>query len=296
MWYTDALGEEPEGALCLGKNLRAQLLDWGQIASGLLLSTVAYRIFLIPNHVAPGGFAGIGQILNTLFGWNVGFVVLALNIPLFALSLRSIGLRFGVRSLLVSIAFSLLIDYLPLGPLTDDALLAAVFGGAMAGVGFGLILLGDATTGGSDMLGMLIHRKFKMMKIGAAVFMVDGLVIFGAGLVYDVRGALLALISAYLMARMLDRILEGPNMAKAYFIISQKPEEIARAVINEMDRGVTSLSGRGMFTGEDRSVLLCVINRRETLRLRTLVSGIDSNAFMIATDVREALGEGFQPH
>lgn len=280
----------------MGKNLRAQLLDWGQIASGLLLSTVAYRIFLIPNHVAPGGFAGIGQILNTLFGWNVGFVVLALNIPLFALSLRSIGLRFGVRSLLVSIAFSLLIDYLPLGPLTDDALLAAVFGGAMAGVGFGLILLGDATTGGSDMLGMLIHRKFKMMKIGAAVFMVDGLVIFGAGLVYDVRGALLALISAYLMARMLDRILEGPNMAKAYFIISQKPEEIARAVINEMDRGVTSLSGRGMFTGEDRSVLLCVINRRETLRLRTLVSGIDSNAFMIATDVREALGEGFQPH
>ena len=285
-----------KGDCPLAKRMRAEMVNWGKILVGLFVSAMAYRLFLIPNEVAPGGFTGIGQILNTLIGWNVGTVALILNIPLFALSMRSMGLKFGVRSLVASVGLSLLIDYLPVGALTTDRLLASVFGGVLGGAGFGLIMLGQATTGGSDMLGMLIHKKLKVVKVSAAVFMVDGLVILAAGIVYDVTGAMLALISTYIMARVLDRVLEGPNMAKAYFIISTKSEEISKAVLEEMDRGVTSLAGRGMYTGEDRAVLLCVINRRETLRLRTLVSGIDPCAFMIATDVREALGEGFQPH
>ncbi len=278
------------------KRWRTELMDWGKILAGLMLGALAYRLFLVPNEVAPGGFTGVGQILNALLGWNVGAVALVLNVPLFALSMRSMGLRFGVRSLFASVALSMLIDYLPFGARTGDKLLAAVFGGVVGGAGFGLIMLGDATTGGSDLLGMLIHKRMKVVKVSAAVFMVDALVIIAAGFVFDVQGALMALISTYIMARVLDRVLEGPNMAKAYFIISRKAEEISCAILENMDRGVTSLSGRGMYTGEERSVLLCVINRRETLRLRTLVSKIDPCAFMIATDVREALGEGFQPH
>jgi uncharacterized membrane-anchored protein YitT (DUF2179 family) len=280
----------------LEKRWRTELMDWGKILAGLMLGALAYRLFLVPNEVAPGGFTGVGQILNALLGWNVGAVALVLNVPLFALSMRSMGLRFGVRSLFASVALSMLIDYLPFGARTGDKLLAAVFGGVVGGAGFGLIMLGDATTGGSDLLGMLIHKRMKVVKVSAAVFMVDALVIIAAGFVFDVQGALMALISTYIMARVLDRVLEGPNMAKAYFIISRKAEEISCAILENMDRGVTSLSGRGMYTGEERSVLLCVINRRETLRLRTLVSKIDPCAFMIATDVREALGEGFQPH
>lgn len=291
-----SLNQVGEEARSLDKRWRTEIIDWSRILAGLMLGAMAYQLFLIPNEIAPGGFTGVGQILNTLFGWNVGFVALVLNVPLFALSMRSMGWRFGIRSLLASFAFSMLIDYLPFGALTHDKMLAAIFGGVVAGVGFGLIMLGDATTGGSDMLGMLIHRKIKVIKVSSLVFSVDALVIVAAGIVYDVQEALLALVSTYIMARVLDRVLEGPNMAKAYFIISRKADEIAGAVMKDMGRGVTSLAGRGMYTGEDRSVLLCVINRRETLRLRTLVSGIDPCAFMIATDVREALGEGFQPH
>ena len=285
-----------KGDCPLAKRMRAEMVNWCKILVGLFVSAMAYRLFLIPNEVAPGGFTGIGQILNTLIGWNVGTVALVLNIPLFALSMRSMGLKFGIRSLVASVGLSLLIDYMPVGALTRDRLLASVFGGVLGGAGFGLIMLGQATTGGSDMLGMLINKKLKVVKVSAAVFMVDGLVIVAAGIVYDVTGAMLALISTYIMARVLDRVLEGPNMAKAYFIISRKADDIAAMILKTMDRGVTSLSGKGMYTGEDRSVLLCVINRRETLRLRNLVSGIDPCAFMIATDVREALGEGFQPH
>ncbi len=296
MCYNAGESGGKKGAGNLSERWRTEVADWGRILAGLILGAFAYRLFLVPNEVAPGGFTGIGQILNALFGWNVGTVALVLNVPLFALSMRSMGLRFGLRSLFASAALSMLIDYLPFGALTDDKLLAAVFGGVLGGAGFGLIMLGDATTGGSDMLGMLIHKKLKVVKVSAAVFMVDALVIVAAGMVFDVQGALLALISTYIMARVLDRVLEGPNMAKAYFIISRKAEEIAGAILKSMDRGVTSLAGRGMYTGEERTVLLCVINRRETLRLRTLVSGIDPCAFMIATDVREALGEGFQAH
>ena len=296
IWYNADIRPEKGSAFSLVKRVRAELFDWGKILAGLVLSTLAYRLFLIPNEIAPGGFTGVGQVLNALFGWNVGMIALILNVPLFALSMHSMGWRFGLRSLLASVAFSMLIDYLPLNALIHDRLLASVFGGALGGAGFGLIMLGEATTGGSDMLGMLINKKLKVVKVSAAVFLVDALVITTAGVVFDVQSALLALISTYIMARVLDRVLEGPNMAKAYFIISGKAEEIASAILQSMDRGVTSLNGRGMYTGEDRSVLLCVINRRETLKLRTLVSGIDPCAFMIATDVREALGEGFQPH
>ncbi len=246
MWYNcGGIGRERGGAL--NKRMRAELLDWGKILAGLFLSAMAYRLFLIPNQVAPGGFTGVGQILHELDGisalwcWRSTFPS--------ALSLKSIGWRFGAKSLLASFAFSMLVDYLPVGALTDDALLAAVFGGAIGGAGFGLIMLGGATTGGSDMLGMLIHKRLKVIKVSAAVFMVDGLVILAAGIVYDVRGAMLALIATFIMARVLDRVLEGPSMAKAYFIISTKYEEIAGAVLSQMDRGVTSLSARGMFTG-----------------------------------------------
>ena len=229
----------------LDKRVRTELIDWSRILAGLMLSAMGYQLFLIPNEVAPGGFTGIGQILNTLFGWNVGFVALALNVPLFMLSMRSMGWRFGIRSLLASAAFSMLVDYLPFGALTHDRILAAIFGGVVAGAGFGLIMLGDATTGGSDMLGMLIHRKVKVVKISALVFSVDALVIVAAGVVYDVQGALLALISTYVMARVLDRVLEGPNMAKAYFIISRKADEIASAILKTMDRGRDQPGGEG---------------------------------------------------
>lgn len=278
------------------KAVSAAAVSWIKICVGLLLATLAYRLFLIPNEIAPGGFTGVGQIFNALFGWQVGIVALALNVPLFLLSLKSIGLKFGFRSLVASVALSLLIDYLPVGALTQDKLMAAIFGGVLGGIGFGLIMRGDATTGGTDMLASVVNRRVPALKVSILMFAVDGLIILAAGVVFDATSAMLALVSAYVMSRLIDLVLEGANMAKAYFIISDRAEEISRRVLEEMERGVTGLDGRGMYTGEDRQVLLCVINRRETMKLRNIVSSLDPGAFMIATDVREALGEGFQPH
>jgi uncharacterized membrane-anchored protein YitT (DUF2179 family) len=278
------------------KRLGKEIRQYALIIIGLLACALAYRMFLIPNEVAPGGFTGVGQLLNSLFGWSVGWVTLALNIPLFLMSARSLGLDFGVRSLVATIGLSLLLDYLPVPAVTSDRMLASVFGGVLGGAGFGLILRGNATTGGTDMLAKLVHGRFPMIKVSVVLFAVDALVIFASGLVFDATAAMFALISSFLMSKMVDTVLEGMNAAKAYFIISAKSDEIARRIMYELERGVTALDGRGMYSGAERHVLLCVVSRMETIRLRTIVAEEDSQAFVIAADAHEVLGEGFSPH
>ena len=275
-------------------DLRESAKNTACIALGLILGALSYRMFLVPNEVAPGGFTGIGQLLNALFGINVGTVSIILNVPLFAVSMRSLGLKFGVKSFAASMLLSLLIDYLPVPAATDDILLASVFGGVVGGAGFGLILRGSATTGGSDMLGTLIHSVFPPLKVGVVVFMVDALVVLASAFVFSPILAMYALISTFIMNFTLEYVLEGPNKAIAFLIVSSESDAISKRVLAEMDRGVTGLTGTGKFSGEPREVLLCVINRFETMQLRRIVSTCDPKAFMIAVNAHEVLGEGFK--
>ena len=265
------------------------------IIAGLLCCSAAYNLYLIPNSIAAGGFTGIGQLVNRFLPVKVGTVSLILNIPLFALSMTSLGLRFGLRSLIATFGLSLFIDYLPLPAATNDMLLASVFGGVLGGAGFGLIIRGNATTGGTDMLAKLISSRFHSVSLGAVMFAVDGMVIIASAFVFDVVSAMFALISTFLMSKMIDFLVDGLNSARAYFIISDESEKIARRVIDEMERGITGLNGQGMYSGADKKVLLCVISRTESPQLRAIVSDCDPRAFVIATDVHEALGEGFRP-
>ena len=282
------------------KKMRAELVLWLQILVGLLLCTMAYNMFLIPNNIAPGGFTGIAQLLNHAFGFPIGLTTLVLNIPLFVFSAKSLGLKFGIRPLFASVGLSLLIDVLPMPSVipfdtTERLLLASVFGGVLGGAGFGLIIRGNATTGGTDMLAKLITARFHSISMGAMMFIVDGTVIVASAFVFDVVSAMFALISTFLMSKMIDFLVDGLNSARAYFIISDESEKIARRVMDEMERGITGLNGQGMYSGTDKKVLLCVIGRTESPRLRAIVSECDPRAFVIATDVYEALGEGFRP-
>jgi len=285
----------------LSKPVRQQIVMWSQIILGVVVSSMAYNMFLIPNNVAPGGFTGIGQLVNHATGLPVGTVTLLLNIPLFILSARTLGLSFGVRSLFATVGLSLAIDFLPFPSVippdaTERMLLASIFGGVMGGAGFGLIIRGGATTGGSDMLAKLLKEHIPSISMGSIMFLVDASVILASAFVFDVVAAMLSLISAFLMSHVIDMLLDGLNSARAYFIISGKNSEISARIMTELERGATALKGRGMYSGSDRDVLLCVINRTEAGRLRSIVAELDPNAFMIATNVHEALGEGFMPH
>lgn len=273
---------------------KESLKNAAYIIIGLFSCSLGYCMFLVPNEIAPGGFTGIGQLCNALFGINVGTMALILNVPLFAVSMRSMGIKFGVKSLAASIGLSLLIDYLPIGAVTDDLLLATVFGALLGGVGFGLILRGNATTGGTDMLASLIHTRVPTLRVGVLITMIDGLVVLASAFVFSPKMAMYALISVFIMNYTLDYVLDGMNRSTAYLIVSQKSDEIAAQVLGQLERGVTGLYGRGRYSGQETEVLLCVVSRFEVIRLRRIVSSCDPQAFMIAINAHEVLGEGFK--
>ncbi len=274
--------------------LRTELKNDLLVVVGLLAGAAAYRMYLIPNQVVCGGFTGVGQLLNHLTGIGVGTVNILLNVPLFLISMKSMGFRFGVRSLVAMVLLSLLIDHLPLPAATDDMLLAAVYGGAISGIGFGLVLRGSATTGGTDMLAALLHRMVSVLKVSYCIFFFDGLVIIASAFAFEPQAAMYGLISTFICNVLIDLVLEGPDSAHSYFIISDRSDEIAERVLRDMDRGVTALEAVGMYSHAKKRVLLCVVNRFETIRLRRIVFEIDPKAFVIANKAKEVLGEGFK--
>lgn len=264
------------------------------ILLGLCFCTLAYNLFLIPNSIAAGGFTGIAQLINSGTAWPIGIISLALNVPLFLISMKSLGVRFGVRSLIATSGFSLMLDALELTAPIEDMWLAALYGGLLSGIGFGLILRGNATTGGTDMLASLIHRIVPRIRVSVGIFIVDGLVIFVSAFVFDTLNAMYALVCTTICNVVVDFVLEGPNSSHSFFIISEKSEEIAQRIMRELDRGVTGLSGTGMYSKNDKQVLLCVVSRLETVRLRRIVFSTDQRAFLISTKTHDAYGEGFK--
>ena len=276
-------------------SLKTELTNDALIVLGLLVAAVGYRMYLIPNQVVAGGFTGVGQLLNHALGISVGTVNIALNVPLFLISMKSMGLRFGVRSLIAMVLLSLLIDHIPLPPATDDMLLASVYGGTISGIGFGLVLRGSATTGGTDMLASLLHKFIPVLRVSYAIFLFDGLVIIASAFTFEPQAAMYGLISTFLCNVLVDLVLEGPNSAHSYFIISDKSDAIADRILHEMDRGVTALEAMGMYSHTRKRVLLCVVNRFEAMHLRRIIFAVDPRAFVIANKAHEVLGEGFKP-
>lgn len=266
------------------------------IISGLFFANLAFIVFLIPNNIAAGGFTGIGQLVNSATGFPVGMVSLMLNVPLFLISMKNLGLRFGLRSLVTTIAFSLLLDIIQVDALFQDSLLAAVYGGLFSGLGFGLILRGNATTGGTDMLAALINRLCPRIRVSWGIFIVDGLVIIASAFVFDMISAMYALICVFLCNLVVDFVLEGPNASHSFFIISDKSDEIAQRILTELDRGVTGIDATGMYSGQQKKMLLCVVSRLETTRLRRIVFSVDPRAFLISNKSNETFGEGFKMH
>lgn len=271
-----------------------EVLNIIYIIVGLICCTAAYKLYLVPNSIAAGGFTGVGQLLNRLFGIRVGLVSAVMNIPLFLISMRKMGLKYGLRSFVAMLALSTLIDYVELPNATDDMLLASVFGGVLAGIGFGLIIRGNASTGGTDMLASLLHRYIPILKIGVGIFIFDGLVIAVSAFVFDQISAMYALICVFIMNTLTDIVLNGPDTSKSFIIISDHSKEIAERIMNEMERGVTALKGKGMFSDSDKEVLVCVINKYETMAIRRIIFSTDPKAFVIVENTHEVLGEGFR--
>jgi len=259
------------------------------------VTALAFNLFLIPHKIAPGGLSGFATVIYYVSGGRipVGTIMIILNIPLFLIGIKELGGSFGFRTLLATILLSLFIDFVKVPAMTDEPILASIYGGVIMGIGLGLVFRGNATTGGTDLLAKIIHKFFHFIGIGWVLFAIDSLVVIFAALVFGPSEALYALVSLYLGTKLIDLIVEGINAAKAFVIISDHSEIIAKRVMNELDRGVTLLKGKGAYTQKDKNVILCVINRSETVRLKSIINEIDPCAFVLVADVKEVMGEGF---
>lgn len=266
---------------------------------GALVQAFALRLFLVPGQLVSGGISGAAQIINYFAPIPIGLMVFIGNIPLFVLGWRFLGgPRFAFRTAVAVGAFSLFTDLLvlviPSQGMTQDNVLNALFGGVFLGVGLGLVYRGGGTSGGSDILGRILNHRLGI-SISAAYLLTDSLVVLAGGFAFSWEKALYGMVVIYVSGLAAEMVSEGSGIFRTAIIISEKHTEIAREVMETMERGVTVLSGTGAYTGSDRPVLYCVVTRSEVNQLKEMVQEIDPNAFMVIGVSHEALGEGFRP-
>ena len=268
-----------------------------KILLGAALYAAGFQFFLYPNAIVSGGITGISMILNYLTQIPVGITAIVLNIPIFILGLIFIGGRFILRSLWGMMVSYVAIDLFALIPLdiTQNPLLGAIFGGVLSGVGLGIVFSAGASTGGMDIVAKLVRRKLAYINMGQVMLGLDFAVILVFSLLFQrLEAGLYAIIAIYLSSKMVDVLLYGTKYAKAAYIVSEKSQEISQRITKELGRGATLLSGRGAFTGDEKSVIFCAIKNRQIVELKRLVKDCDEQAFMIILEAREVLGHGFE--
>ena len=276
----------------------AVVWDYGLIVVGALLVAAGTNLFLVPNRVVSGGVTGVAIILHYLISTPVGLVVLGLNVPLLWLGYRHVGgMRFFVRTLVAVVVMAVAIDATAplLSPPTTDRLLVLCYGGLLDGLGMGLVFRGRGTTGGTDVLARLAHRHLGI-GIGQSLLAMNVAIFGAAGLIFGAEPVMVALALAFVSARVLDLVQAGFSAARAALVISERPDDVKRAVLDRLGRGVTVLRGEGGYTGEARPVLYVVVANHEAGRLKRLVAEVDPAAFAAITAAQEVLGEGFAAH
>ena len=275
---------------------RQLIWDYLLLTVGALLTAFAFAAFFVTNDIAPGGVTGIATVLSSVTGLNVGLLSFLINVPLFAIGWRRVGVRFAVRSFISMLLLSLFIDLMPEFDLAGNMMLAAIFGGVTMGAGLGMVVRAGATTGGTDMAAMIVHEHWNylsMFTVPMVLFTIDGIVVVVAALNFGVQAGLFALIALFVSTKTMDSVIKGFNTAMQFLIISPNQEEIVRRIHTEMDRGCTRLEATGTYEGRKNGALLCVVPRMEASRLKKIVSECDAHAFVTVCDVHEALGEGF---
>ena len=278
----------------MGVRGRSPVRDYILILIGASIMGFAIKNIYDPIGLVTGGASGVAIILKKQFGVPLWLTNTAINIPLFAAAAKLKGWSFIKLTLLATVTLSVSLYVIPEMPfLMDDLFLTALFGGLITGAGAGIVFDCQATTGGTDMLAAIIRRWLPHYTLVQILQVLDAaIVLIGAG-IFGVTYALYALIAIYAVYKVSDGIIEGMKYSKVAYIISDKSEEIAAAILKELERGVTALDARGMYSGNRKNVLFCVVSRKEIAQLKELVVGHDAQAFVIVSDAREVLGEGF---
>lgn len=284
----------------VGTNRKSIIEAYIKIVLGTGIMGLAIKCIYDPISLVTGGFTGVAILVKKLTetfvigGIPLWLTNLGLNIPVFIVAWRLKGKKFIGRTAVSTILLSVWLYVIPEANLVNgDYILAAIFGGVLTGIGLGMILWANATTGGTDMVAALIQIKLKHYSIAQILQVLDGIIVLIGLYVFGLQPALYAIVAIFIVSKVTDTMLEGMKFSKAAYIITDHYEEVARMIMTELDRGVTGLEARGMYSGDKKCMLYCVVSKKEIVSLKELVTRIDRNAFVIVGDVREVLGEGF---
>ncbi len=278
---------------------RKWLINYSLIIIGAFIMASGFVFFITPYKIVPGGVYGISIVLHHLLGTPVGLIALCFDIPLTILGIKILGPRFGVKTVLGFFATAFFVDGLTWiygeTPLVEnDALLSSIFGGVLIGFGLGLIFKAKATSGGSDIVAMIIS-KYTRLPLGQLMIAVDStIVLVGLFAFNDWKIPLYSLIVIYVTGRVIDVVLQGVNYDKTLFIVSEKYEEIRHKIIVDLNRGGTYIHGQGMYNNAEKTLIFTVVNRREMMILQDFIHKIDPKAFITAINASEILGNGFK--
>ena len=285
------------------KKLLIPKKEFLMILLGVTILALGINWFTSPLGLVTGGLSGVTIIVKSVSEQVLGFGIplwitnLVLNIPLFVISIRQRGLEFAKKSFWGVGLLTLALWYTEFIPnildVQGDLLLGGIFGGAILGLGVGIVLKAGGTTGGTDMLATIIKFKHSRFPIAKLMLVIDGVIILAGMLVFGSVKAMYAIIAVFISTKVITWVLEGMNNAKAAFILSEKSHQIADAIMHKLPRGVTGIKAQGMYTKQDKDMLYVVVSQKEITKLREMVKEIDVNAFITIADVREVLGQGF---
>lgn len=263
---------------------------------GALIMAAGVSLFLLPNQLSSGGIAGVATIFYYLLNIPMGTVIIAINIPLFLFSMYKVGKMFFLKSTLGTVAMSVFIDLLDkIEPLTNDRFLACIYGGILLGLGTTLLLKAESSTGGSDLISYIAKKYKPTVRSGNIIVIID-IIIIALNVIFfkEIEIGLYSAIAIYIMGKIIDIFFEGINFTKLMIIVSNKSEEIAKQIDKKVARGSTGLYGKGMYTNENKLILICAAYRKDVARIKIIAKEIDPKSFIVITNSREVVGQGFK--
>lgn len=290
----------------MSETARIRIKEYGLLILGTLIFQIGAVMLVEPYGFAPGGTYGLAMVFHHLFGWRTELMAVSMDVPLLIIGVIFIGARFGIKTLLSTIlmpvfmwAIHQLYGYESIIEpgisdfrLFHDQVLASLFGGVVYGIGLGLVYKSRATTGGSDIIAMLM-RKYTHMSMGTCTLIVDGCITFSTLIAFgDMKLPMYSWIIIFISSVIMDKIIEGPAR-KTLFIITSEVEKVRKYILDDMERGATLLEGKGLYSGEKKDVMYVTVTRREMILLKNYIASVDPRAFVNVVDSAEILGEGF---
>lgn len=282
------------------KKYKQDIINIFGIILGTIVMAFAFNVFLQPNNISPSGFSGLSSVLCFLLA-KIGIVIpvsvmyLLLNVILYVIAYKLLGKKFALMALIGIGSYSLfieLVSYIPL-VVRNDLLLCAIYGGGIMGFGIGLVLRCNGSTGGGDLLALIIRSRTHILTTGQIMLSINILVLALSCIAYGLGPLMYSIITIVISSTVTDLVIDGATGVRAYYIFTSKKQEVCDAIYKEIKRGVTEIKAEGMYTHTEKDILLCLINKYRAPRLKAIISKIDSDAFVFCTSVSEVIGRGF---